>query len=161
MNKSDEQKFVPMRVTHSHCCHCGSTPSTASLCSHLLYGLHKHSASIDESHWVRFFSTWRNSVTHLCFICTSTSDVILSDCLSAAICHMATKCNGILVGRFNSAIIPPTPSTDTVDAQNKAGDITFGATVIYFNIFCLSRVFPLWTPGKSSVCRILPVFERM
>ena len=26
---------------------------------------------------------------------------ILSDCPSAAICHMATKCNGILVGRFN------------------------------------------------------------
>ena len=25
---------------------------------------------------------------------------ILSDCPSAAICHMAKKCNGILVGRF-------------------------------------------------------------
>ena len=26
------------------------------------------------------FSTWRSSVTHLCFICTSTSDTIVSDC---------------------------------------------------------------------------------
>ena len=47
-----------------------------------------------------FFSAWRNSVTHLCFILTSMSDAILSDCPSAAICHTATECNGILVGRF-------------------------------------------------------------
>mgnify|MGYP001859272356 CR=1 FL=1 len=46
------------------------------------------------------FSTWRNSMTHLCFIRTPKSD-ILSDCPSAAICHMATKYNGILVGRFS------------------------------------------------------------
>ena len=31
----------------------------------------------------------------------SMSDAILSDCPSAAICHMARKCNGILAGRFN------------------------------------------------------------
>ena len=47
------------------------------------------------------FSAWRNSVTHLCFICTSISDTILSDFPSAAICHTAVKCNGILVGRFS------------------------------------------------------------
>jgi len=38
---------------------------------------------------------------HLCFICTPTSDAILSGCPSAAICYTTTKCNGILVGRFN------------------------------------------------------------
>jgi len=32
----------------------------------------------------------------------SMSDTILSDCPFAAICLMAAKCNGILVGRFNS-----------------------------------------------------------
>ena len=42
------------------------------------------------------FSTWRNSITHLCFIRTS-----MSDCPSAVICRTATKFNGILVGRFN------------------------------------------------------------
>jgi len=46
------------------------------------------------------FSTWRNSVTHLSFIHTSMSDTIVSDCSSAAICHIATKLNGILVGKF-------------------------------------------------------------
>ena len=35
-----------------------------------------------------------------CFIHTSMSDTILSDCPSA-ICRIATKRNGILVGRFN------------------------------------------------------------
>ena len=48
-----------------------------------------------------FFPLWRNSVTHLGFVCTSMSDTALSECPSAAICHTATTCNGILVGRFN------------------------------------------------------------
>ena len=56
-------------------------------------GLHKCSSSIDECQWVPFFSTRRTSMTHLCFTCTFISDVILSDCLSAAICHMATTWN--------------------------------------------------------------------
>jgi len=47
------------------------------------------------------FSTWRNSVTHLCFIHPSMSDAVLWDCPSAVICHMATKFDGILVGKFN------------------------------------------------------------
>jgi len=45
------------------------------------------------------FSTWSYSVTCLCFIHTFTSDIILSDCPSTAACHMAMKCNGILVRR--------------------------------------------------------------
>ena len=50
------------------------------------------------------FSAWRNSVPHFCFIghdMSSMSDTILSECPSAAIYQTATKCNGILVGRFN------------------------------------------------------------
>ena len=47
------------------------------------------------------FSTQRNLVPDFCFINTSMSDVILSDCPSAAICCKAIKCNGILVRRFN------------------------------------------------------------
>ena len=46
-------------------------------------------------------SAWRNSIPHICFICTSTSDTILSDCPFPAISHTTTKCNGILGGRFN------------------------------------------------------------
>ena len=47
------------------------------------------------------FTTWRNSTTHFCFICTSMSSASLSDCPFAAICHTTIKCNGILAGRFN------------------------------------------------------------
>lgn len=39
-------------------------------------------------------------MTHLCFIHTSMLDGVLSDCPFAAICLMATKCNGLLAGRF-------------------------------------------------------------
>jgi len=77
-----------------------NAPPTASLCSHPLFGLHKHSASVDECQWVPLF-VQRNSMTHLWTKCTLTSDRILSNCPSAAICHTATKCNGIPVGRFN------------------------------------------------------------
>ena len=75
--------------------------TTVSLCSRSLFDLQKCSASISKCQWMQFFSTWRNSVTHLCFICTSMSDVIVSDCSSVAICHMATECNGILAGWLN------------------------------------------------------------
>ena len=48
-----------------------------------------------------FFPAWRNSMSHRCSTCTSMSDVILSDCPSATICYMATKCHGIFVEKFN------------------------------------------------------------
>ena len=51
------------------------------------------------------FFSWRNSVPHLCFVCTSMSDVILSDCPSAAICHMTAKCHKMLVGCIAKAPI--------------------------------------------------------
>lgn len=83
-------------------------------------------ASIDEC-VCDFFCIWRNSVQHLCFICTSTSGVILLDCTSAAICHhMVTKCSGILAGRFSLYCIPPPSTSDVVGQRNKIGDITLG-----------------------------------
>ena len=86
----------------SHCsCHYWNAPPTTSVCTHSLFGLQKHSASINECQWVQFFYTWRNSVTHLGFIHTSVSDTTLSVCPSATICHMATTCKGVLVGRFS------------------------------------------------------------
>ena len=47
------------------------------------------------------FFSFRKSVPHLCSIHTSMSDAIVSDCPSAAICHTATKWNGILVETFS------------------------------------------------------------
>ena len=80
--------------------HCWNTlPITLLLSS--LVGLQKCSANINKCQWVSLISSWRNSVTPHCFICTSVSDAILPDCPSAAIYRTATKCNWILVGRFN------------------------------------------------------------
>ena len=86
-----------MACLSCHCLHCWNTAHILSLYSHLLFGLHKCSKSVNEYQLVSFFSRWRNSVTHFCFICTSMSDIILSDCLSFEICHMAMKCKEILV----------------------------------------------------------------
>ena len=86
-----------MACLSHHSCHCRNTPPTVSLCS--LSGLYKCSVSVNECQWVAFLSEKRNSVTHICFICTSM--FILSCCPSAAISRTATKRNRILVGRFN------------------------------------------------------------
>jgi len=63
------------------------------------------SLSTFRKHWwmsmAAIVSKWRNLMTHLCFILTSVSDTIPSGCPSAAICHTATKCNGLSFGRFS------------------------------------------------------------
>jgi len=85
-----------------------------------------------------FFSVWRNSAIYFCFICTSMSDAILSDCSSAAICHMAvTEC---LCGGSTSAAIPPTSTSDTAGQHNKIEGITFGTAVVKYVEPCKSFV---------------------
>ena len=64
------------------------------------------------------------------------SDAILSDCLSAAICHTATTCNGMLVGMFNlyclsTSTVPSTSAADAMGQHNKIGGITLEAALIY------------------------------
>jgi len=90
------------------------------------------------------FSSWRNLMTHLCFIHTSMLDTILSDCpsdaiygnkteywwevsTSTAICHRSTKLNGILVEGSVSTAIQSTSASDIVGHHNKIGGITFGS----------------------------------
>ena len=50
-------------MAHCHCPHYWNTPSTASLCLHPLFGLHKHSASFNECQWVQYsphvWTQWR------------------------------------------------------------------------------------------------------
>lgn len=53
-------------------------------------------------------------ISHFCFICTSISRTIVSGCPSAVICHMATKCNEILKGRFNPTAVPLPSASDVV-----------------------------------------------
>jgi len=47
------------------------------------------------------FSSWMNSVAHLCFICISMSDATLTDCPSTAICCTVPKRDGIMEGWFH------------------------------------------------------------
>ena len=104
MKKSLRATFVTMCTSGCDpcpCCHCWNTQSTTSLCSYPLFGHHKHSQVSVNVSGCHFFSARRNSVPQLCFICTSTSNAIVSECPSAAICHTAATCSGILVGRFS------------------------------------------------------------
>ena len=64
-------------MTHCSCHHCWNASPTASLCSHPLFGLHEIQQALVNVSGLHF-STGRNSVTHLCFIYTSTLDVIVS-----------------------------------------------------------------------------------
>jgi len=105
-------KSAPAEETHYCSCHCWNAAPTTSLCSHPLPGLHKHSASTDECLWVPFFSTWRNSVKHLCIMHTSMPNAIMTDCHSPAICHMAKTLNKYWWEGSTSTAVPPTSASD-------------------------------------------------
>ena len=77
------------------------------------------------------FSVWRNSVIHLCFICTLMSDITLSDCPSAAICYMAKIVVVYWWEGSTSTATSPTSVTDVAGQQNKTGGITFGVALIF------------------------------
>ena len=91
--------------------------TTTSVCSQPLLGLRKHSANISECQLVPIFPHG--------------GDTILSDCPSAAICHTATICNRILVGK----LLPYYQHLHLMLWANvkkkKIGGITFGAALIY------------------------------
>jgi len=75
-----------------HTTHC-LTVLTSTLWSPSMFSKHQ---------WMSvgaFSSIWRNSTTHLCFFCTSTSKIILSDCPSAAICHTSKTSASDIVSR--------------------------------------------------------------
>jgi len=80
-------------------------------------------------------------MTHLCFIRASMSDTILSDCPSAAICHMATTCNEILVRRFSFYFMSPTSASDIMGHYHKIGGITFIAAVVRM-CMCIIYMYP-------------------
>jgi len=64
-------------------------------CSHPLTGFHQCSARIYE--WQSAIFINMEEFNSIPFLHTRFHDTILSDCPSAAICHTATKLNGMLV----------------------------------------------------------------
>ena len=75
------------------------------------------------------FSTWKNSVTELCFIHTSVFNAILLDYPSAAICHHLPSL-WILVGRFGLYCHTTTSTSDAVGKHDKTEGITFRAAFV-------------------------------
>ena len=71
-------------------------------CAHIHFlvsiNVQKTSVNANSCH---FFSTWKILFSHHCVIWISKTDISLPVCPSAAVCCTATKCKGILVGRFN------------------------------------------------------------
>ena len=95
-------------------------------------GLHKHSISSDECQWVPFFSAWRNSMTHLCFIRTSVSDHILSDCPSAAVTWQQNVAEYWWERSTSTAI--QLRSSSAVDQHNKIGSNTYRASCVKYAV---------------------------
>lgn len=94
----------------------------------------KHSANINECQWVPFFfSVWRNSIPHMCFVYISISDTILPDCPSAATCHTAAKCS---IGGRVQTLLPYCPNLPLIlwaNIKKKIGGITFRAVLVLPN----------------------------
>ena len=103
MNKSLSAMFVKICSTGGDLlCLSPLLKCTSPCCVniHSLVSTNFHQVSVNMS-GCNFFSAWRNSITYLCSIGSPMSDAVLSVCSSSAICHTATKCNRILVGRFS------------------------------------------------------------
>ena len=112
-------------MTHSHFCHSWNAVSTASLCSHLLFDLHKCSANSEECQWVPLFwhgvIQWRRffPFTLLCQtpFC-QTAPLLPSVIRQQNEMEYWWKCSA-------SIAIPPTSSFDTVGKHIKIGGTTF------------------------------------
>jgi len=95
------------------------TVLTSTVCSQQIFS---------KCHWIligAIFSAWRNSVTHLCFICTSMSDRSQ---------RKISKCNGIMLESFKLYCIPPTSSSDIMGLHDKIEGINFGPALILYYI---------------------------
>ena len=112
----------------SHCYHYYQNASpTASLC-YCLVSITAQQASINLYESNCFFFLYGRIQGHIfvSYALAYQMPFCQTSLPSAAICVSATKCNGILVGRFSLCFHTPPTSTSVV-----IGGITFGATLIY------------------------------
>jgi len=96
------------------------------------------------------FSAWRNSVTHLCFICTSVLDAI---CQTAPLLPFVTQQQDITKYWWEGsacAATPPPSASDVVGQQNKIGGIAFRAAFIKQIITIKVIASKLWMLDRSS-----------
>ena len=119
------EKSAQEEVTHS----CVARP-LPSPCSHPLFVFCKHSASVNECHWVPFFSTWRNSIPQLSVIHTSMSDTIFQ---TALLLPSVTWPHNIMEYWWKGSAytaIPTTSASDIMGQYSKIRGITFRAVLM-------------------------------
>ena len=110
-----------------------------------------------ECQWMSMgaiFSTWRNSVPHLCFICPSMSDSILPGC--PPLPSVAQKENGMkcLQEGWMPTAMPPISAYDIVGQHNKIGAfITFRAALILFAKVIDKLIYRNWTIRRLKTNR--------
>ena len=93
-------------INEHYCCHhCWNAPPTASLCSRLLFDLHRCSASVDKCQWVPSFP-----------------------CGGVQFHTFASY-----VQNSTPTVIPPTSALNVVGQHNKTGGINFGAALLHFH----------------------------
>ena len=111
--------------------------TTASLCSHLLFGLQKCSASVDECQWVQFFLFF----IFFCmeeFIVTPLLHLhfhIIHHCVRLPLCYHLLHSNKMqwnMNGKVQSLLPYHQHPTVIVGQYNKIGGITFGADFILY-----------------------------
>ena len=119
-------------MTHRR--HCWNAPPTASLWSHLLFGLPKHSASVNEWQWVQSFLLEGNQF-HI--FASYALRCQMPFCQAAPLLPYATwQQHVVQYGQEGSVFtaILTTSTSDTVTQYNKTGGITFGAALMIENI---------------------------
>ena len=113
-----------------HCSHHWNAPPTASLCSHPLFGLYKHSLINDECQRALFFPAWRNSVMHPA---SSTLWCQTPICQAAPLLPPVTRqqhVRGCWWEGSTYTAIPPTFNSDVMGHYHKIEVITFGAALV-------------------------------
>ena len=114
-------------MTHC-CCHpCWTAPSTTSLCSHPLLGIHRHSESVDGCQWLQFFphggTQWHTFASYT-LVCQTPF------CQTAPLLPPVTQQQNITAYWWKGSTISPMSTSNTLGLHNKIGGIAFGATLI-------------------------------
>ena len=139
MNKSLHAMLLKICTSRgdplSHCHHCWNAPSNTSLCSHPLFGLHKHSSSIKECQWMPFFFNMEKfSDTPLLHLQSCVRHHFIRLPLCCYMLHgnkMSWNIGEKVQPLLPYAIRKRTSASDIVGQYNKIGGITFRAALAF------------------------------
>jgi len=109
--------------------HCWNTPPTTSLRSHPLFGLYKHSSSVNEYQWMQYIShggvQWHTFVSY-----APPCQTLL--CQRASLLSSVTQQQNIIfMRRFNLYCYTTNICLWLMDQHSKIGGTIFGAALFY------------------------------